>query len=226
MICENCLYKLELFNDFRDRSLRTESLLVNLLKEISNTKLANSVGIIKLSPNTVIDHNNMIMIHHHSLLAEHGIQNIADLDLSQLDQQHVQQEIILSQPNVDLVPHSLTALELNHHDLTSQDLSNHSLPSQDGILVHDCTCVQYTHSNLQLMQQEQQLLTEQYRMQHDLQETIQPSHFDLKSSVMVQDDINAINDNGANVKSDESEVCKCFCVLMVFMNFISMTDCN
>lgn len=127
MICENCLYKLELFTDFRERSARTETLLVNLLKEISGTKLSSSIGIIKVSPSNaaLIDQNSMVMIQHHPLLGDHSIQNVADLDLSQLEQHHrdsilAQSEMILNHGNVDLGPHSLATLDLNHHDLTSQ----------------------------------------------------------------------------------------------------------
>lgn len=164
MICENCLYKLELLFDFRERSLRTENLLISLFKEINAAKLSTTEQqIVNMSE---IDQQDMIMIqHHHQLLNEQGIQNVNEIDLSQLQQRDmiVEHEIILSQQNVDINPHSLANIDLNHHELAGQDISN-----QETILVDGTNNVRYAEENLHLIQQEHQLLTEQYRLQHTL----------------------------------------------------------
>lgn len=143
MICESCLYKLELFFDFRERSVRTESILITLLKEISSTKLnQQEINVPHLEP------TGMIMIQHQPLLAAHEMPN--EIDLAQLQQRDliVQHEIILSQQNVDM----------------THPLANIHLTGQETMLVNDG----YHGENL-LVQQEH-LLTDQYRLHVNIAE--------------------------------------------------------
>lgn len=80
MICENCLYKLELFFEFRERTVRTEKLLEDLMKELGNEKIQQEGALNVLT----MDHNALIMIPDHHLLG-HQMQNI-QMDLSHLSQ--------------------------------------------------------------------------------------------------------------------------------------------
>lgn len=103
MMCEQCVYKLELFYDFRERSVRTEALLIDLLKEeIDSARIQNEHQLVKISQSIDmvgnIDHTDLIMVPHHQLLAQHGIQTVNELDLPHLEHRNsmiVEHEIIL-----------------------------------------------------------------------------------------------------------------------------------
>lgn len=176
MICEHCLYKLELFYDFRERAVRTEAVLIDLFKELNSARVQNEQQMVKISqPMDVVstmNHPDMIMVQHPHLLTEHSIHSVNELDLSHLEHREnmiVEHEIILAHQNVDMNSHSLDAIDLNHHEL-SQDLSNHSLQTQEMLVnttnnVHGIQNTRYTED---LMHQQQQLLDEQYRLQHEL----------------------------------------------------------
>lgn len=169
MICENCLYKLELFCEFRDRAARTENLLVDLYKELNASKVQNEQQMVKMNIVTM-EHNDLIMVEpHHELLNNH---NVNDLDLPPLthrDNMIVGQEIILTHQNINT--HSLDNINLNH-DLSSQDLSDHSLQTPSTILVDangSVHSVRYPEGSLELIRDDQQIFTEQYRLQQRLQ---------------------------------------------------------
>lgn len=175
MICDNCVYKLEAFWEFRDRAVKTESLLVDLYKQLSVTKVQNEQELVKMNI-VSMEHSELIMVDpHHELLSDHNIQNVSDLDLAPLSHRDniiVGQEIILS--HQDINSHSLDNINLNH-DLTNQDLSNHSLQGPSTILVdangsvHAMSNVRYTEANIELIRNEQHLFTEQYRLQERLE---------------------------------------------------------
>lgn len=216
MICEDCLYKLELLFDFRERSMHTQTYLMNLYKEITVVRLqskeivemAHSMDIVN------IDQPDLMMVQQQQLLNEHNIQSVGDLDLGQLDQREnmiVGHEIILAQQNVE-IPHGLDNLNLNHQDITSQDLSNHSLQGQNGILLDDSGAVhtiqgnQYAEGNLQLIQQDHQIIADQYRLQHDLHHVEIPGNAtvgDIQFTETVQDS-SISNDQESNIHSPAS----------------------
>nr|XP_023020248.1 zinc finger protein 260-like [Leptinotarsa decemlineata] len=160
MICENCLYKLELFCDFRDRSARTERILLELFKEISSSQ--NESLHACLVP---MNDNDLMMVQHHHLLNN---QNVSDLDLSTLDQREgmvAEHEVI--NLNQDIHSHSMDSI-INNHSLSNQDYSNQSLHTQDSRI--DAMNVQDSKfpDNFGLIQHHQ-LLTDQFRFHHDLQ---------------------------------------------------------
>lgn len=168
MICENCLYKLELFCDFRERSARTERLLVELYKEIKSSRPHSE----QQSCMVPIGHNDLIMVQQHQLLNEQNLQSVPEIDLSHLGHREsmiVEHEIILTH-HVDMNSHSLDSIDLNHHDLTNQDISNQSLQTQESVLVdnttHNIQDTGFTDS-LNLIQQHQ-LLSDQFRLQQDI----------------------------------------------------------
>lgn len=179
MICEHCLYKLELCYDFRERAVRTEALLIDLFKELNSARVQNEQQIVKISHSMDVvasmDHPELIMVQHPHLLTEHNIHNVNEIDLSHLehrDNMIVEHEIILAHQNVDMSGHSLDGIDLNHHEL-SQDLSNHSLQTQEilvntGGSVHSIQSARYNEGSLELIHQQQQFLDEQYRLQHEL----------------------------------------------------------
>lgn len=179
MICESCLYKLELFFDFRERSVRTENILITLLKEMSSPKLnQHEINV----PN--LEQSGMIMIQHQPLLDEHEIQN--EIDLSHLQQRHliVEHEIILSQQSVDM-NHSLANINLNHQDLSNQETDGNN--------------VGYHGDNL-LMQPEH-LLTDQYRLHVNIGEN--DNIIVTDSPPQIEDEKKSIvpNDEGDEVKA-------------------------
>ncbi|KAF5281583.1 hypothetical protein FQR65_LT14626 [Abscondita terminalis] len=158
MICESCLYKLELFFDFRERSVRTENILVTLLKEIKATEIPIETA------------TSMIMIQ--EPLVQQEVQN--EIDLSHLQQRDliVEQEIILSQTNVDL-----GNIHLNH---------------EEGILVDD-----KTYPDESLLIQQDPLLTEEYPLHID--ETtvvsdmiVENSSSDIQDSIICKEEYNII----------------------------------
>ncbi|KAJ8929273.1 hypothetical protein NQ314_018066 [Rhamnusium bicolor] len=159
MICKNCLYKLELFCDFRERSAQTERLLVDLYNELNKTRAENDQEQTCLVP---IDHNELIMMQHNQLLNDDNLQNVSKIDLTHLDQRegmNVEHEIILTHHNVDMNSHSLDSI-----DLTNQDLSKHSFKTEESS-VHSNQDPQFREDNLNLMQQHQ-LMSDQFRLQH------------------------------------------------------------
>lgn len=191
MICDNCLYKLELLFDFRDRAMRTETLLVDLYKELNATRLQNE-HMVKMNV-VPMDHSDLIMVDQHQLLTDHNIQNVNEIDLSHLGQRNniiVEHEIILSHQNVDLSSHSLDTISLNHN-LTNQDLSNHSLSGANTILVdesgsmHGIADVRYSEANLDLIRHEH-MLTEQYRLQNSIQVAISESSLNNSLNESIQ----------------------------------------
>ncbi|RZB38946.1 zinc finger protein 260 [Asbolus verrucosus] len=172
MVCENCIYKLNLLSEFKEKTILTERILVDLLKDINSDKVVQQN---QQSINVVpIDHD-LMMVQNQQLLANHGIASVDEIDLSQLghrEQMIVGHEIILTHQSVDLNGHSLENINLNHHELTNQDISNHSLQTQDSILVesssaHDVESARFTGDNLDLIPH-QQLLNDQFRLQHEL----------------------------------------------------------
>ncbi|XP_018330113.1 zinc finger protein 260 [Agrilus planipennis] len=199
MICETCVYKLEIFYDFRERSVRTENLLIELLKELSATKSHNtlnkvppSLGIGNLnsatkSHNTLnkvppslgignLNHSDIILVQNNDLLSEQSLQ---DIDFSQLDHRHIiitDNEIMLNQHNANITAaHSMSAMDLNHHDLPSHELSNHSLNGPDSMIVSSADMHLLQHSRymeeLNLIQSEQQFIAEQYILHQEAQLT-------------------------------------------------------
>lgn len=182
MICEHCLYKLELCYDFRERAVRTETILLALfkeLKELNSARVQNEQQLAKISQSMdvvdTMEHPELIMVQHPHLLTEHNIHNVNEIDLSHLEHRDniiVEHEIILAHQNVDMNAHSLDGIDLNHHEL-SQDLSNHSLQTQEILVntasnVHSIQNARYSEGNLELIHHQQQFLDEQYRLQHEL----------------------------------------------------------
>lgn len=147
MICDACLYKLELFIDFRERSVRTEKLLLELYKELTNC-IENGQ-----QPCLVpITSNELIMVQHH-------LQNISDMELPSLSHN---QEIIMT-PDVN--SHSLESIVSS--SLSNTDFSNQTFNAQETAIT-DSNSNSKFEDNLTLMQ-EHQLLTDQFRLQQDLQ---------------------------------------------------------
>ncbi|CAH0546825.1 unnamed protein product [Brassicogethes aeneus] len=160
MICENCLYKLELLSEFRERSTRTERILLELYKEINSSRLHEQ-------PPILVDQSELLMVQPHHLLNEHNLENI---DLR--DDMMVEHEIILTHHNVDINTHSLDSLDLNSHSLTNQELSNQSLQTQESIIIDagNSQSLQDSHfedENLSLIHQHH-LLSDQLRLHHGL----------------------------------------------------------
>ena len=158
MVCESCLYKLNLLSEFREKSILTEKILLDLLKDMNTGKQQMDV--------VAMDHD-LMMAQNQQLLVNHGM-GVDEIDLGQLgprEQLIVGHEIILTHQSVDMNGHALDNINLNHHEL-NQEISNHSLPAQDAILV-ESESARFGSDNLDLIPH-QQLLSEQFRLQHEL----------------------------------------------------------
>ncbi|CAG9829538.1 unnamed protein product [Diabrotica balteata] len=147
MICETCLYKLELFTDFRERSARTEKLLIELYKELSNCIQNGQTCLVPIHT------SELIMVQQH-------LQNVSDISLPSLSQS---QDIIMTP---DMNSHSLENIVTS--SLSNTDFSNQTFSTQQEPVVVDSSSGSKFEDNLSLIQQHQ-LLTEQFRLQQDLQ---------------------------------------------------------
>ncbi|EFA00074.1 hypothetical protein TcasGA2_TC002889 [Tribolium castaneum] len=159
MVCENCIYKLNLLAEFKEKTILTERVLIDLLKQINSSK--QSMGVVPME-------HELIMTQNQQLLANHGMGGVDEIDLAHLgprEQLIVGHEIILTHQSVDINGHPLENINLNHHEL-NQDISNHSLQTQDSILVENGSA-RFASDNLDLIPH-QQLLNEQFRLQHEL----------------------------------------------------------
>ncbi|KAL1518038.1 hypothetical protein ABEB36_001724 [Hypothenemus hampei] len=112
LLCENCLVKLELFWDFKDRSFRTEQLLIQLHKQLKSN------GSNQLVP---LDANGMIM----QVLS-------SEIDIPQLDRRDNQTDYSV------VLPH-LNGLELNSHHHHIQTVENGQRYANDtmNLMQHD-----------------------------------------------------------------------------------------
>lgn len=158
MICKQCLLKLDFFVDFREKSLRTENLLIDLYKELTNAGIHND----QMKMNIVFDHPEYIMVQHH--LINDSIESVSEVDLNQLEHREnmvIEHQIILGPQPVEINSHSLDNIDLTHADLTSQDVSNHSLQTEETMLVdenntsHVIQTSRYSSTNLELINQDQ-----------------------------------------------------------------------
>lgn len=167
MICEHCLYKLELFYEFRERTIRTEALLVNLYKELNNERTQQNNHIEKLHSQVEVvgmDRSDMLLVQQHEL-TDQSMQEIDHLDLRSVMTGH---EIILEHENV-MNSHTIGGI-INHHELARQELSSHSIQCDsmlDGENVHDMQNARFSEDNLDLMHS-QQMLEGDYRLQHGI----------------------------------------------------------
>lgn len=152
MVCENCLYKLNLLSEFKEKTLLTERMFISLLKEMNSNKMIDSeeLGVVSMDHDLILAQNQ--------LLTNHQMPTVDEIDLSQLsprEQMIVGHGIILS--------HSLDDIHIN------QEIPNHNLPtSQNSILVNGnhnrVKEDRFAVSNLNSIQHQQ--LSEHFRLQH------------------------------------------------------------
>ncbi|KAF7282865.1 uncharacterized protein LOC143203804 [Rhynchophorus ferrugineus] len=168
IICENCLFKLEMFWDFKDKSFRTEQLLHGLYKQFKDA--VNDGGQNSQEQCVVsIDSNSLIVqIPHHQILTE-NIQDVPNIDISQLGhRENTENYAIILHNHHDLNSHGLENLELNNHDLPGQDLSNQSLHGGHDSLSVMPTQIDQRFNEVNLNQMQQQILNEaQFRLHQE-----------------------------------------------------------
>lgn len=152
MVCENCIYKLNLLFEFKEKTQLTERLFLNLLKELDSNKIVPSQEL------NVVAMDHELILAQNQLLASHQMSSVDDIDLSQLsarEQMIVGHEIILS--------HSLDDIHIN------QEISGHNLPSnQNSALVNGSDNPikgdRFAGNNLNSIQHQQ--LSEHFRLHH------------------------------------------------------------
>lgn len=138
MICENCLYKLELFYDFRERTVRTEKLLIELYREIfsniSNVQLNNDLH--QQSCMVALDNSELILVGHPQLVDYQNLDNVSNISLPSMDHcadMIVEDQINLSQDNLSLK--TFSNITVNSHNLGNQDHSSTNLQIQESSLL-------------------------------------------------------------------------------------------
>ncbi|GJQ67869.1 hypothetical protein Trydic_g16631 [Trypoxylus dichotomus] len=163
MVCKQCLVKLDFFIDFREKSIRTENLLIDLYKELSSVGLQND----QLKMNIEYGYPEYLMVQHNHLISE-NMQSVSEIDLNQLGHREnmvIEHQIILGPQPVEINGHSLDNIDLTQHELANQDISNHSLQTQDATFADDNSgshmiqTSRFGTTNLELMNQEHQLTT-------------------------------------------------------------------
>lgn len=129
MICENCLYKLELFYDFRERTVRTERLLLELYREIvtniSNIQLNHDLN--QQTCMVSLDNSELITVDHQHLVDYENLHNVSNISLPSMDacaDMIVENQIGLNLKsfcNIDVISNNLE--NHNHSNLHIQDSS-------------------------------------------------------------------------------------------------------
>lgn len=170
MICENCLYKLELFYDFRERSVRTEKLLIELYREIiSNVQLNHDLN--QQSCMVSLDNSELIMVEHQQLVDYQNLDNVSNITLPSMDHcadMIVQNQINLSQDGMSLK--SFSNIDVDSHNLDPQDHSSTSLHIQESsLLASSDTQESHIQEDLQLIQGHQSF-TDQIDFQLNMQD--------------------------------------------------------
>ncbi|XP_050294960.1 zinc finger protein ZFP2-like isoform X2 [Anthonomus grandis grandis] len=174
LLCENCLVKLEMFWEFKDRSIRTEQVLMELYSKLKHSGSHQCV--------VSLDVNGMMLQVSSNLVVPQSMST--DIDISQLGRRDNNDPhdytVILNHDDFprDLQNAQLENLELNGHNLT--DVSGHDLSAHNMDNSHDDLVIvvpssqndqrlneRFTDENLTLMQQ--QLLSEEFKMHQDLQ---------------------------------------------------------
>lgn len=172
MICENCLYKLELFYDFRERTLRTEKLLIELYREIisniSNVQLNHNLQ----QPCMVsLDSSQLIMVEHQQLVDYQNLENVSNISLPSMEhcsEMIVENQISLTQESLSLK--SFNNIDVNSHNLEVQEHSNTSLQIQDSsLLASSDTQESHIQEDLHLIQ-DHQSFTDQIAFQLNIQD--------------------------------------------------------
>ncbi|CAG9770477.1 unnamed protein product [Ceutorhynchus assimilis] len=168
LLCNNCIVKLEIFWDFKDRSFRTEQLLIELYKQLKTG-----------GPHCVVslDENGMILpvSNHHQIIPD----NLpTDIDISQLGRAKDPEDYSIILNHADLNAPHLENLELSNHDLNGQ---NHG---QEKFVVLQTANERFTGDNLNLMHQQLMLAMPMYHpdaLKHNFAKTEQDETLDSMS---------------------------------------------
>lgn len=137
MICENCIYKLELFYDFRERTVRTEKLLIELYKEIishiPDEELDHELN--QQSCMVSLGNSELMMVEHEHLVDYQNLENVSNVNLSSMDSSNVivQNQINFSQESMGLK--DFGNMDINNHHIDIQNHSNRSLNIEESSLL-------------------------------------------------------------------------------------------
>lgn len=118
LLCDNCLVKLEMFWEFKYRSLKTEQFLIDLCKQLKSSQ-GDQQCLVQIEDSGMI----LEVPNQHQVLSHHLP---SDITMSSLDRRH-QDHLEPANYSVVLSHDSLEGLELGNHHLTGQDMSNHSM---------------------------------------------------------------------------------------------------
>lgn len=177
MICADCVYKLDLFFNFREKSLQTESFLIDLLKKVHETPITNKLNEQKMVCSQQAINIRQALANHQQLdlqnqeLLEQTTNMQLVHELSKNETLTVEEDIILNTQNIDM-NNPLDSIELSTHGLQPDDMSN-SIHSQElnlqheasiGELVEDMQHSQLTVQNLDLIHSQHNLMVDQFDM--------------------------------------------------------------
>lgn len=178
MICQHCLYKLELFYDFKERVVRTQSLLLEIFEEINTNKVQNDRDLEKIQSVDIINHPDFLTSQ--QILVEQTIQNQLNAHMGQRSNVIVNPEMILVHHSTGINAHALDTLDHNtfHHELTNPDISNNSLETQETVVTdvtNSVRHIQNTHYNdadIDILHQSNQLLNGNYRINNEIASSV------------------------------------------------------
>ncbi|GLV45931.1 Meiotic central spindle [Carabus blaptoides fortunei] len=171
MICRECVYNLDLFFTFREKTLQTESLLLELVKKLTRTtsidktkdlKLINEPATMELV--TTIADQQLTMVANHQQLLDHHT-NISQNMLVNQD------EIILNNmhnhelEHIDIAPNELNSHAMSHESLHTQQLNLHHHDSAMAQLVQQdmqISDTQLSVPSLDLIHSQHSLIAEHY----------------------------------------------------------------
>lgn len=176
MICEHCLYKLELFYEFRERTVRTQTLLLEIFQEINTNKVQNEHHLEKIQSVDIVGMNHSDFLTPQQILADQVIQNQLDSHMGQRSNVIVNPEMLLVHHNVGINAHHLDGLDHStlHHELTNPDISDHSLEAQETIVpdgannISQIQNTDYNETEMNILHQSSEILNEQYRIHEEL----------------------------------------------------------
>lgn len=178
MICRECVYNLDLFFTFREKTLQTESLLLDLVKKLNRAGSIEKTKDIKLIDEpapasmdivTTMADQQLNMVANHQQLLDH-----TNMSLSHRENMMVNQdEIILNNmhqhefEHIDIAPNELNSHAMSHDTLHNQQLNMHHDSAMAQLVQQDMQIseTQLSVQNLDLIHSQHNLISDYGTMQ-------------------------------------------------------------
>lgn len=179
MICRECVYNLDLFFTFREKTLQTESLLLDLVKKLNRAASIDKTKDIKLIDDpapatmdivTTMADQQLNMVANHQQLLDHTNMSLSHRENIMVNQD----EIILNNmhqhelEHIDIAPNELNSHAMSHDTLHNQQLNMHHHDSAMAQLVQQDMQISETQlsvQNLDLIHSQHNLISDYSAMQ-------------------------------------------------------------